>query len=78
MYSKNPSKSPDSNENSAEMIFVTNSTTFVIAAMIGAAAFIIPFMIAMIRVRINSKTGFSVFIRFLNASPNFSNRGLTF
>ena len=64
MYVKNPSKSPDSNANTAETMFVTNSTTFVIAEIIGAAAFMIPFTIAMIRVRINSNIGFRAVISF--------------
>ena len=40
------------------------STTFVIAAMIGAAAFMTPFTIAMIRVRINSNIGCRAVISF--------------
>ena len=46
------------------MIFVTKSTTFVIAEMIGAAAFMIPFTIAPIYVKINSNIGCRAVISF--------------
>ncbi len=64
MYSKNSSVSPENRAKNAKIIFVMNSTTFVIAAMIGAAAFMTPFTIAMIRVRINSNIGCRAVISF--------------
>ena len=64
MYVTNPSISPVNKATNAEIIFVMNSTTFVIAEMIGATAFIIPFTTAIIDVKRNSKTGCRAVISF--------------